>query len=93
MEVYDINKKYKNRTRENLANNILSMRYERDWSQEKLAELAHSSAVYISNIEQGKRNVSIDFIDNIAKIFGVPTYKMLIENPKIQNRGRVDSKK
>ncbi len=93
MEVFSISKKYKNETREILANNILSMRYERDWSQEKLAELAHSSAVYISNIEQGKRNVSIDFIDNIAKIFGVPSYKMLIESPKVVNRGRVDSKK
>ena len=93
MEVFDISKKYKNETREILANNILSMRYEREWSQEKLAELAHSSPVYISNIEQGKRNVSIDFIDNIAKIFGVPSYKMLIESPKVINKGRVDSKK
>lgn len=93
MEVDNINKKYKNKARENLANNILSMRYERDWTQEKLAELAHSSPVYISNIEQGKRNVSIDFVDNIAKIFGVTCHEMLIDNPKVVHRTRVDSKK
>lgn len=93
MEVCNISKKFRNKARENLANNILSMRYERNWSQEKLAELAHSSSVYISNIEQGKRNVSIDFIDNIAKIFGVTCDKMLIDSPKVINRGRVDSKK
>lgn len=93
MEVLNINKKFKNKARENLANNILSMRYEREWSQEKLAELAHSSSVYISNIEQGKRNASIDFINNIANAFGVSCDKMLIDSPKVINRGRVDSKK
>ena len=93
MEVDDINKKFKNKTRENLSNNLLSLRYERDLSQEKLAELANSSAVYISNIEQGKRNVSIDFLDKISKVFGLPTYKLLMDNSKIVNRGRVDSKK
>ena len=93
MGVYNLDKKFKNKARENLANNILSMRYERDLSQEKLAELAHSSPVYISNIEQGKRNVSIDFIDNIAKIFGVQCHEMLVDNPKIARRSRVDSKK
>lgn len=93
MEVYNIDKKFKNKARENLANNILSMRYEKDWSQEKLAELAHSSPVYISNIEQGKRNASIDFVNNIAQIFGVPCYRMLVDSPKVVNRGRVDSKK
>lgn len=93
MEVFKINKKFKNEARENLANNILSMRYEKDWSQEKLAEMAHSSPVYISNIEQGKRNVSIDFVNNIANIFGVPCYRMLVESPKVINKGRVDSKK
>ena len=93
MEVDDINKKFKNKTRENLSNNLLSLRYERDLPQEKLAELANSSAVYISNIEQGKRNVSIDFLDKISKVFGLPTYKLLMDNSKIVNRGRVDSKK
>ena len=71
----------------------MSMRYERDLSQEKLAELSHSSPVYISNIEQGKRNVSIDFVDNIAKIFGVQCHEMLMDNPKVIRRPRVDSKK
>lgn len=92
MEVYNI-KKFKNKARRNLANNILSMRYEREWSQEKLAELTHSSPVYISNIEQGKRGVSIDFVDKIAKIFGVSCSEMLKDNPKTISKTRVDSRK
>lgn len=93
MEVDNINKKFKNKARENLANNILSMRYDRDLSQERLAELLHASPVYISNIEQGKRAVSIDFVDNIAKVFGVSCHEMLLDNPKVIRRNRVDSKK
>lgn len=88
-----INKKFKNKARENLANNILSMRYERDLSQEKLAELLHASPVYISDIEQGKRAVSIDFLDNVAKLFGISCYELLLDNPKVIRRNRVDSKK
>ena len=93
MEVKTIDRKFKNKARENLANNVLSMRYEREWSQEELAELSNSSRNYISDIELGKRNVSIDFLYNISKIFGVPCYKMLKESPKVVNKGRVDSKK
>lgn len=93
MGVYNIDKKFKNKARENLANNILSMRYEREWSQETLAELSHSSPKYISDIELGKRKVSIDFIDNIAKVFGVSCYEMLVDAPKFIRKVRVDSKK
>lgn len=69
------------------------MRYEREWSQEKLADLSHSSRKYISDVELGKRKVSIDFVDNIANIFGVSCHEMLKDNPNFEYRTRVDSKK
>ena len=69
------------------------MRYERDLSQEKLAELSNSSANYISDVELGKRNVSIDFLHNLSKALDVPTYQMLKETKKVEHRIRVDSKK
>jgi len=91
--VYNINKIFKNKARENLAKNILSMRYERDLSQEELAELSHSSRKYISDVELGKRKVSIDFLDNISKAFGVPCYTLLVDRPNFKPKPRVDSKK
>ena len=93
MGVYNISKKFKNKARENLAKNILSMRYERDLSQEQLAELSHSSRKYISDVELGKRKASIDFMYNIAKAFGVPCYTLLMDNPNFIPKPRVDSKK
>lgn len=93
MEVDNINKKYKNKARENLANNILSLRYEKNLTQEKLAELLHSSAVYISNIEHGKKSVSIDFLDKLAELFDIPSYELLLDKPKVIRRKRIDSKK
>ena len=89
----NINKKYKNKARENLANNILSIRYEKDLTQEKLAELLHSSPVYISEIEHGKRSVSIDFLDKVAELFDIPCYELLSDKPKVIRKKRVDSKK
>ncbi len=84
--------KFKNKSRENLANNILTIRYEKDLSQEKLAQLSGSSSNYISNIEAGKRNPSLDFIDNLAKALGVESDELLKKNKKVKPRLRVDSK-
>ena len=88
-----MNKKITNKSRAILANNIISMRYEKKWSQEKLAELSNSSSNYICNVETGKRNPSLEFIDNVAKAFGVPISEMLKENKKVKPRVRVDGKK
>lgn len=39
------------RLRENLARNLLRLRYERQWSQRQLSEAADISQVYISQLE------------------------------------------
>jgi transcriptional regulator with XRE-family HTH domain len=41
-------------------------------SQEELGALAHLEQSYVSDVEAGKRNVSIDNIARIAKALGVP---------------------
>lgn len=84
--------KWENESRKNLANNILAKRYEKGWSQEKLADRSNSSATYISDIEKGKRKPSIDFVDSIAKAFDISSWEMLKENKKISPKSRVDSK-
>ena len=40
-------------------------------SQERLAELASLHRTYISSVEQGRRNVSIENIHKIAEALGV----------------------
>ncbi len=53
-----------------LGRNVRTIRLERGWTQEKLAEAAGIHPVYISYIEQGSRNPSITKILQIARALG-----------------------
>jgi transcriptional regulator with XRE-family HTH domain len=50
-------------------------------SQEKLAELAGLHRTYVSSVERGKRNISLENIDRLARALGVPMAK-LVSDPK-----------
>jgi transcriptional regulator with XRE-family HTH domain len=41
-------------------------------SQEKLAEIANLHRTYVSSVERGKRNISLENIDRLAQALGVP---------------------
>jgi transcriptional regulator with XRE-family HTH domain len=51
---------------------VRSIRKSQNVSQEKLAELAELDRTYISDIENGKRNVSIETVFKIAKALNTP---------------------
>ena len=53
-----------------IGNNLKVMREERDWSQEKLAELIDSDRRYISAIENG-RGVGDGVLGRLCEVFGV----------------------
>lgn len=53
--------------REQFGNRLMELRKERQMTQDKLAELSELTRVYISGIEQGKRNVSLEVIAKLAK--------------------------
>ncbi len=51
---------------------VRAIRNSKKVSQEKLAELAELDRTYISDIENGKRNVSIETIFKIAEALRTP---------------------
>lgn len=51
---------------------IRALRQDRGWSQERLAERAGVHRTYLSSLERGERNVSLDNIYAIAEALGVP---------------------
>lgn len=80
-----------NKTRKILANNIVYWRLQRKWSQEEFAYRLGSSPQYVSTMENGKRNISSDYIDHLATIFKIEPHELLIERPIVKNR-RIDGK-
>ena len=79
----------KNKTRLLISNNITYWRLKNNWSQEEFAFKLKSSPQYVSEMENGKRNISTDYVDHIAKVFNIEPLELFIERP-IQSNKRVD---
>ena len=69
-----------------LANNITYFRVAKNISQEKLAELLSTNVVYASEIENGKRNTGIDYIEKLASIFDIPANELLVPRTTVTNK-------
>jgi len=65
------------RLRQILGRRVRDERLARDWSQERLAEIADLTQVYISEIEAGKRAVSIDVIEALSNAFRLEAAELL----------------
>lgn len=59
------------------AANLRNLRQTRGISQERLAELAGLHRTYVSSVERGARNISIDNIARLAKALDVSPDKLL----------------
>lgn len=59
------------------AANLRNLRQARGISQERLAELAGLHRTYVSSVERGARNISIDNIARLAKALDVSPEKLL----------------
>ena len=57
--------------RKKLGEAVRKYRKEAEFSQEKLAEKASLSTVFISDVERGVENISVDALSRIAKALGV----------------------
>ncbi len=59
---------------------IRQLRMERRMTQEFLAEAADLDRTYISDVERGKRNVSLKAIQSLASGLNVPIASLFPEN-------------
>lgn len=59
------------------GNKVRSVRKERGWSQEELADACELDRTYIGGIERGERNVSIMNIAKIAQALGVKASSLI----------------
>lgn len=78
--------KISTKARQILANNIVYYRVKNNWSQEYFAELLGTSSGYVSEMENAKRNISIDYIDHLANIFKIEPHELLSSNLTVSKR-------
>ena len=57
---------------------IVNLRKARNQSQEDFAGSIESDRKYMSDVELGKRNVSLLFADKVAKGFGLSLYDLFV---------------
>lgn len=68
-----------------LANNIVYFRTKKNWSQENFVDELGTTATYVSNLENVKRNARIDYIGHIADTLGVAIDDLFVERPTVTN--------
>jgi transcriptional regulator with XRE-family HTH domain len=62
------------------ATKVRAARLASGYSQEKLAELADLDRTYVSSVERGLRNISIDNIERLCNALLVTPTQMLAED-------------
>lgn len=58
--------------RKRLGKRIISLRQEKNWTQEDLSALSGISTRSISNIENGVFSITLDTADKLARSFSIP---------------------
>lgn len=71
--------------RELLAWNLRALRTARGQSQEALAADTGLDRAYVSEIERGLGNASLDVLDRLAAYFSVPVFELLREPDPLVN--------
>lgn len=70
--------------KEELGQEIRRLRTSQGYSQEDFARVSGIDRTYISDVEQGKRNVSIENIEKIAKALNITLLELFSFNRPIQ---------
>ena len=67
--------------RQILAQKLRTLRFIKGWSQEDLAEASGLHRTYISAIECGRSNISLDNVEKLANAFNI-TLHVLLQRPE-----------
>jgi transcriptional regulator with XRE-family HTH domain len=62
---------------EELATKIRKLRTQKEWSQEELADRAGLHRTYISHLENGKRQISVETLCKIAAGLGISSSELM----------------
>ena len=89
VQYYEVSKKNK----KILANNIKYYRLKKGLSQEELAEILGTTPVYLSSLENAKRNIRLDYIEHIANTLEVNIKDLFIEREIVEKKKRPRRKK
>lgn len=68
-----------------LGDNIRKLRNSKGWTQVYLADCLQITPPFLAQIESGKRGTSLDLVENIAELFGVPIASLFLEQMPIQS--------
>ena len=81
------------KTKELVGRNLKYLRYKSGLSQEEFYTRHNLSFKYLAMVERGEINVTVDFLDRLAKKLKVDTSELLInDNKRIVNKKRIDAK-
>lgn len=64
---------------ETFGRNVRQARKDKGWTQEQLAFEAGVKRAYLSEVENGQRNVSLDVVEKLAKALEVGASLLLLE--------------
>ena len=78
---------------EKLGKAIVKLRKQRGLAQEKFANESEIDRRYMSDSENGKRNISIDVIERLAKSFGISVSDLFQIAENIDNQLTIDQLK
>jgi transcriptional regulator with XRE-family HTH domain len=68
---------------EKIGGTIVRLRREKGYSQEAFANEAGIDRRYMSDIENGKRNISIDILDRVCNKLGIKISEFFVEVEKL----------
>jgi transcriptional regulator with XRE-family HTH domain len=58
--------------------NVRQARKDKGWTQEQLAFEAGVKRAYLSEVENGQRNVSLDVVEKLAQALGVTASALMV---------------
>ena len=62
-----------------LGDNIRTLRIEKGWTQVYLADRLQITAPFLAQIESGKRGTSLELVESVADLFGIPIASLFVE--------------